>query len=236
MVYSDIVKFVVLSDSNMEENLVVVNFKTYQTAHGLSAENLAKIMENLESNARIVAVVSAFDLSSVINVAPNLEVWTQHLDPIQFGSNTGWLHPDTAIERGAKGTLINHAEHKVSIEHIAMLLDQVPEDFTVCACAADIEEAKSLAALRPTFVAVEPPELIGGDVSVTSADPKIVTGTVDAVRDISADVGILCGAGVKNGSDVSMALELGTSGVLLASGVTKSSNPLEALNDLISEI
>ena len=236
MVYSDIVKFFVLSGSNMEENLVVVNFKTYQTAHGLSAENLAKIMENLESNARIVAVVSAFDLSSVVNVAPNLEVWTQHLDPIQFGSNTGWLHPDTAIERGAKGTLINHAEHKVSIEHIAMLLDQVPEDFTVCACAADIEEAKSLAALRPTFVAVEPPELIGGDVSVTSADPKIVTGTVDAVRDISADVGILCGAGVKNGSDVSMALELGTSGVLLASGVTKSSNPLEALNDLISKI
>jgi len=236
MVYSDIVKFVVLSGSNMEENLVVVNFKTYQTAHGLSAENLAKIMENLESNARIVAVVSAFDLSSVVNTAPNLEVWTQHLDPIQFGSNTGWLHPDTAIERGAKGTLINHAEHKVSIEHIAMLLDQVPEDFTVCACAADIEEAKSLAALRPTFVAVEPPELIGGDVSVTSADPKIVTGTVDAVQDISADVGILCGAGVKNGSDVSMALELGTSGVLLASGVTKSSNPLEALNDLISKI
>ena len=236
MVYSDIVKFVALSGSNMEENLVVVNFKTYQTAHGLSAENLAKIMENLESNARIVAVVSAFDLSSVVNIAPNLEVWTQHLDPIQFGSNTGWLHPDTAIERGAKGTLINHAEHKVSIEHIAMLLDQVPEHFTVCACAADIEEAKSLAALRPTFVAVEPPELIGGDVSVTSADPKIVTGTVDAVRDISADVGILCGAGVKNGSDVSMALELGTSGVLLASGVTKSSNPLEALNDLISKI
>ena len=85
MVYSDIVKFVVLSGSNMEENLVVVNFKTYQTAHGLSAENLAKIMENLESNARIVAVVSAFDLSSVVNIAPNLEVWTQHLDPIQFG-------------------------------------------------------------------------------------------------------------------------------------------------------
>ncbi|MFL2958361.1 MAG: triose-phosphate isomerase [Candidatus Thalassarchaeaceae archaeon] len=220
----------------MEENLVVVNFKTYQTAHGLSAENLAKIMQNLESDARIVAVVSAFDLSSVVNIAPNLEVWTQHLDPIQFGSNTGWLHPDTAIERGAKGTLINHAEHKVSIEHIAMLLDQVPEDFTVCACAADIEEAKSLAALRPTFVAVEPPELIGGDISVTSADPKIVTGTVDAVKDISTDVGILCGAGVKNGSDVSMALELGTSGVLLASGVTKSSNPIEALNDLISKI
>lgn len=220
----------------MGEKLVVVNFKTYETAHGLSAENLARAMGGLESDARIVAVVSAFDLSSVVKIAPNLEVWTQHLDPIQFGSNTGWLHPDTAIERGAKGTLINHAEHKVSIEHVAMLLDQVPENFTVCACAANTEEAEALAALEPTFVAVEPPELIGGEISVTSADPKIVTGTVDVVRDISTNVGILCGAGVKNGSDVSMALELGTSGVLLASGVTKSPDPIDALNDLISKI
>ena len=236
MVYGDIVKFIVLFGSNMGEKLVVVNFKTYETAHGLSAEKLARAMGSLESDARIVAVVSAFDLSSVVKIAPNLEVWTQHLDPIQFGSNTGWLHPDTAIERGAKGTLINHAEHKVSIEHIAMLLDQVPENFTVCACAANIEEAEALAALKPSFVAVEPPELIGGEISVTSADPKTVTGTVDAVRNISTDVGILCGAGVKNGSDVSIALELGTSGVLLASGVTKSPNPIGALNDLISKI
>ena len=132
--------------------------------------------------------------------------------------------------------MINHAEHKVSIEHIATLLDQVPENFTVCACAANIEEAEALAALKPSFVAVEPPELIGGEISVTSADPKTVTGTVDAVRNISTDVGILCGAGVKNGSDVSIALELGTSGVLLASGVTKSPNPIGALNDLISKI
>jgi len=224
------------SRKHMGEKLVVVNFKTYEEAHGLSAENLARIMNDLETNARIVAVVSAFDLSSVVNVAPNIEVWTQHLDPIQFGSNTGFLHPDTAIERGATGTLINHAEHKVSIEHIAMLLDQVPENFTVCACAADIEEAKALTALKPTYVAVEPPELIGGDISVTTADPNIVSGTADAVREISADVGILCGAGVKNGYDVSMALDLGTSGVLLASGVTKSSNPLGSLNDLISKI
>jgi len=220
----------------MREKLIVVNFKTYEAAHGINAENLAKIMDRLETDARIIAVVSAFDLSSVVKIAPNLEVWTQHLDPIQFGSNTGWLHPNTAVERGAKGTLINHAEHKVSIEHIAMLLDQVPENFTVCACAADIEEAKSLAALEPTFVAVEPPELIGGDISVTSSDPKIVSGTADAVRDISADVGILCGAGIKNGSDVSMALELGTSGVLLASGITKSSNPFDSLEELISKI
>ena len=225
-----------MSRSSMNDTLIVVNFKTYQEAHGVAAEELAVIMQDLETNARMVAVVSAFDLSSVVSAAPNLEVWTQHLDPINFGSNTGWLHPDTAICRGAKGTLINHAEHKVSIEHIAMLLDSVPENFTVCACAADIEEARALSALEPNYVAVEPPELIGGKISVTTADPEIVSGTAAAIREISESVGILCGAGVKNGDDVFAAINLGTSGVLLASGVTKVNDPRSALNDLISKI
>jgi triosephosphate isomerase len=191
-------------------------------------------MSSIETEARMIAVVSAFDLSAVVSAASDLEVWCQHLDPVGFGSNTGWLHPATAIERGASGTLVNHAEHKVSLEHVAMLLEQVPEGFEVCACAADVKEAIALAALGPDFVAVEPPELIGGDVSVTSADPEIVSGTARAVRDVSASVGILCGAGVKSGSDVSKAIELGTSGVLLASGVTKSADPVASLKDLIS--
>ena len=218
----------------MSDPLVVVNFKTYHTAHGASAEDLARAMASIETDARMIAAVSAFDLSAVVAAAPNLEVWCQHLDPVGFGSNTGWLHPATAIERGASGALINHAEHKVSLEHVAMLLEQVPDDFEICACAADIEEARALAALEPSFVAVEPPELIGGDVSVTSADPEIVSGTAQAVMDVSEVVGILCGAGVKSGSDVSKAIHLGTSGVLLASGVTKSDDPTSSLKDLVS--
>ena len=225
-----------MSPRFMSEHLVVVNFKTYESAHSIAAEELALIMEQIETDARMIAVVSAFDLSAVVSAAPNLEIWTQHLDPINFGSNTGWLHPETAIQRGAKGTLINHAEHKVSIEHIAMLLDNVPEGFTICACAADIDEARALSALQPDYVAVEPPELIGGEISVTTADPEIVSGTARAIREISEDVGILCGAGVKNGQDVLKAIELGTSGVLLASGVTKVKDAVAALNDLVSEL
>ena len=220
----------------MGEQLVVVNFKTYETAHGIAAEELARAMASIETDARMIAVVSAFDLSAVVDAAPKLEVWTQHLDPIGFGSNTGWLHPETAISRGASGTIINHAEHKVSLEHVAMILDSVPEDFTVCACAANIDEARALTALQPNYVAVEPPELIGGDISVTTADPEIVVSTAAAISEINENVGILCGAGVKNGEDVAMAIQLGTSGVLLASGVTKVADPVSALADLVSKI
>ena len=141
--------------------LIVVNFKTYASAQGEAAVELAQAMAAVDAttDATMVAVVSAFDLSAVKAAAPNLEIWTQHLDPIGWGSNTGWLHPETAMARGATGSIINHAEHKVSLEHVETLLEQLPDDFPVCACAADIDEAMALAALSPTFIAVEPPLL-----------------------------------------------------------------------------
>jgi len=184
----------------------------------------------------LVAVVSAFDLAAVKAAARGLEVWCQHLDPIGWGSNTGWLHPETAIAHGASGTIINHAEHKVSLEHVAAIIDQLPDGFPVCACAADLDEARSLAALSPTFIAVEPPELIGGDISVTTADPEIVSGTASAVKAVNPKVRVLCGAGVKNGADVAAALALGTEGVLLASGVTKADDSAAVLADLVSQL
>lgn len=215
--------------------LIVVNFKTYATAMGQKAVDLAQAMErSAKDHVRMIAVVSAFDLHAVKQAAPSLEVWSQHLDPVGQGSFTGWLQPENAIERGAEGTIINHAEHKVDIEHVQQLMQQLPDDFPMCACAADVDEAHQLAELGPRFIAVEPPELIGGDISVTTADPAIVSDTVNAVRAINPQVRVLCGAGVKDGKDVKTAVELGAHGVLLASGVTKSSDVDAVLADLVA--
>jgi len=217
----------------MDEPLIVVNFKTYSTAMAQSADTLGQHMANVETKARMVAVASAFDLSSVSSIS-GLEVWSQHLDPVGQGSHTGWLEPETAIARGASGTIINHAEHKVPLGHVEKLMAMLPDGFPICACAADVEEARALAELGPTFIAVEPPELIGGDISVTTADPAIVSDTVAAVKEVNPNVRVLCGAGVKNGQDVATAISLGAEGVLLASGVTKANDVQRVLSDLVS--
>ena len=219
----------------MDAPLIVVNFKTYSTALAEHAETLGNLMADVETNARMVAVTSAFDLSSVSSIS-GLEVWAQHLDPVGQGSHTGWLEPQTAIARGASGTIINHAEHKVSIDHVRDLMSMLPDGFPICACAADVAEARALAELGPTFIAVEPPELIGGDISVTTADPAIVSDTVAAVKEVNPNVRVLCGAGVKNGQDVATAISLGAEGVLLASGVTKANDIPGVLRDLVSLI
>jgi triosephosphate isomerase len=68
---------------------------------------------------------------------------------------------------------------------------------------------------------------------VTTANPEIVSGAVQRIRAVNPNVGVLCGAGVKSRKDVAKALELGTVGVLLASGVVKAKNPEAALRDLV---
>ena len=219
------------------EPLVVVNHKTYETAQDDAAVELAtSIRDAQRTGVHMISAVSAFDLSAVVSGSPGLTVWCQHLEPVGFGSNTGHLAPSTAISRGAVGSLLNHSECRVSFEHIENVISMLPDDFTICVCAATVEEATKIASLSPDFIAIEPPELIGGDISVTTADPAIVSDTVTAVHAVNPEVRVLCGAGVKTGDDVAAAIELGAHGVLLASGVTKASNPTAVLQDLIQSL
>jgi len=67
---------------------------------------------------------------------------------------------------------------------------------------------------------------------VSKANPEVVTGAVKA----ASGVKVLCGAGISKGEDVKAAIDLGTDGVLLASGVTKADNPETALQGLVEFI
>ena len=59
---------------------------------------------------------------------------------------------------------------------------------------------------------------------------------MDLVKTVAEDVGVLCGAGVKTGTDVEKALELGTDGVLLASGVALAEDVMGVARDLAAGV
>jgi triosephosphate isomerase len=103
-------------------------------------------------------------------------------------------------------------------------------------CTNNIPTTAAAAALNPEYVAVEPPELIGTGVPVSQADPEVVRGSVEAVKRINPDVQVLCGAGISRGEDLTAAMDLGSVGVLLASGIVKAEDPRSALEDLVSQI
>jgi len=103
-------------------------------------------------------------------------------------------------------------------------------------CTNNTQVSAAVAAFEPTYVAVEPPELIGSGISVAKADPEIIRSTVEAVKKINSNVKVLCGAGIQTGECVRTSLDLGADGVLLASGVVKAKDPEAVLRDLISKL
>ncbi len=216
--------------------VIVLNVKTYAQAVGEKSVEIAKYMEKIgkETGVSMAISVQATDISTCAR-AVNIPVYAEHIDPITPGSHTGWTLPEAVKDAGAIGTLINHSEHRLTLADIDACLSRAKEvTLDQIICSNNIATSKAIAALSPQFVAVEPPELIGGDISVTTADPDIVSGSVEAVEAINKNVSVLCGAGVKNGKDVNTALDLGAEGVLLASGVVKAKNKEEVLRDLAS--
>jgi triosephosphate isomerase len=215
---------------------IVVNVKTYAEATGAKAIDLAKEMEKVgeERGCSMVISVQATDLR-IVSEQVNIPVFAEHIDPIKPGSHTGWTLPEAVRDAGAVGTLINHSEHRLKLAEIEEALNRAKEcNLEVLLCTNNIPTSVAASALKPDILAIEPPELIGGDISVTTANPEVVRGAVNAVRRINKEVGILCGAGVKTGKDVSKAIALGSQGVLLASGVIKAKNKIEVFNDLAS--
>jgi triosephosphate isomerase len=215
---------------------IVLNVKTYSEATGQNALEIANLMDRIsnENGASMAIAVQATDITS-INEKVNIPVFAEHIDPIKPGSHTGWTLPEAVKDAGAIGTLINHSEHRLILADIDFCISRAKElGLDNIVCSNNVATSKAIAAFKPNFVAVEPPELIGGDISVTSADPGIVSNTVEAVKSINGDVRILCGAGVKNGKDVAKAIELGSDGVLLASGIVKAKDKESVIRDLAS--
>jgi len=222
----------------MRTPAIVVNFKAYEAAVGGSALTLARVCAavTVETGASIAVCPPSFQLAQIA-AAVKIPVLAQHVDPRPAGSHTGHLTPHAAIQAGAAGTLLNHAERKLKAADAARTIALCKElGLEVIACADGLPEARRLARLHPEFVAVEPPELIGGKVSVTSAKPEVVRSAVEAVHAVAPEVQVLCGAGVKTAKDVRKALELGTVGVLLASGVVLAKDPGKALRDLAAAL
>ena len=218
--------------------MIVLNVKTYTEATGINALILARLMEKIskETDVNMAIAVQASDITSCAKEV-SIPIYAQHIDPIKPGSNTGWTLPEAVKAAGASGTLINHSEHRLKLADIDTCISRARDiGLDTLVCTNNVATSKAVSTFSPMMIAVEPPELIGGDISVTTADPDIVRNTVKAVHTINKTVKILCGAGVKNGKDVAKAIELGAEGVLLASGVVKAKNKEAVLRDLISEI
>jgi triosephosphate isomerase len=216
---------------------LVVNYKAYPTAFGdkglaiaLSAERVA---EEYHGTVRVVIAVPATEITRISEVVDKAVVYAQHVDPYEPGAHTGYLPVEAVKEAGAQGTLLNHSEHRLVLSDIDRAVRRATQlGLETLVCADTPTAAAAVAALSPTMIAIEPPELIGTGIPVSKAKPEVVTNTLKLVRMVNPDVPVLTGAGITSGEDAAAAIRLGTVGVLVASAVMKASDPEAKMREL----
>ena len=214
----------------------MLNLKAYPQHLGAGAVRTAQLLERL---GREIGVATAIappvpDLAHVAH-AVSIPVLSQHVDAGEAGARTGYFPVEAIAAAGARGSLVNHSEHPLAIPDIEeAVLRLSGRGLVAVVCAADVPVARRLAETRAPYLAVEPPELIGGDRAVSTARPEVVSGTVAAVHSVAPDTRVLCGAGVHDRRDVARALELGADGVLVASAVTRAPDVERAIRELLA--
>jgi triosephosphate isomerase len=164
-----------------------------------------------------------------------IPVLAQHVDAVLAGARTGYTVPEAVQAAGGRGSLLNHSEHRLAPSEVGEASRRLQAlGLADVVCAQDADDARQLAVVLPAYLAVEPPELIGGTRSVSAARPEVISNSVAAVRIVAPLTRVLCGAGVHTSEDVRRALELGSHGVLVASAVTRARDPRAAIMDLLA--
>jgi triosephosphate isomerase len=192
--------------------MIFVNFKDCKQGVGEEAVNLAKICADVEkeTSINIIPIVQVTDVSQIAGLG--VEVWSQ-----------------ATVIPGATGVLLNHSDYKLDIEIIGEEIKRIKDpELRIMVCAESIEEGKEITKFGPDFIAYEPPELIGGNVSVSSARPEIISEFVREIKEVS----IIVGAGIHNQLDVQKAMELGAKGILVSHAVVESDAPKSVLLNL----
>ena len=220
-------------DTKKNKKFLVINFKNYRSGVGSRAVKLAMLIEEVSFNYPNVEVFLIVEPADVYRVSHStrLKVFSV-ADPVDFGRHTGSVIAEDLKENGAVGLLINHSEARLKFDAIKFLVMKARIlRMKSMVCCKDIKELKKIIGLKPDFIAIEPPELIAGDISVSEAKPSLIKNAVKVSQHYK--IPLLCGAGVKTTSDVKKALYYGSNGVLVASGIVNAKNKKTALKRIL---
>ncbi|MGC9149617.1 MAG: triose-phosphate isomerase [Candidatus Micrarchaeia archaeon] len=214
--------------------ILAINFKVYPTSFGDKGITIAKAAEKVEgeTGVKIILCVPSTEISR-ISSKTNVEIFAQHVDSLLPGAGTGYVTVEMLKEAGAKGSILNHSEHRLRIDEIEETIKRLKENgLKSLVCGNTPNATACCALLGADIVAMEPPELIGSGISVSNAKPELITETIKKIKGLGLKTKILVGAGISNKDDCKRSIELGADGVLLSSIVMKSTQPYQKILEL----
>ena len=207
--------------------MIIINTKNYR--FGNSLLNLAKQIKKFLPN--VLIAVPPTEIFHIKNT--RLKVYAQHLDYFNTDKATGFIIAQAIKSAGASGTLLNHSEHKISIKKLAETIKACKKlNLEIIVCAANLNEVKKIIKLKPDAIAFEDPKLISTGKSITKYNSKELRRFIEIIK--NKKIIPICGAGISTSEDVKGAYALGCKGVLIASAIANSKNPVPLLKQLKS--
>ena len=209
--------------------MIFLSLKTYKESTGEAAIKLLSCVKKIseETEVKIISAVQPTDIYR-IKKELGIEVWAQHMDPIDPGKNMGWLSPYSLKEAGATGVVINHSEHKVSDEIIKNTLEKAKQyNLKTVLIGNSVDMILKFASWQPDYLSYEREDMVGGGISMLTQEVENVKKLVSALK-----IPLMIGAGISTGEDIKTALALGAKGAILASAFTLAVDPEAKLREL----
>lgn len=218
----------------LRKPLLIINFKNYPEIFGDNCLRLAKAAEKVAEELGLeVCVCPPSPYLSRIAPEVSIPVLAQHLDFKEAGSTTGHIVAEALREIGVQGSLVNHSERRITRDDVERVVERLKSfSMNSVVCAATPEEVSDYSHIYPTFLAIEPPELIGTGRAVSRVKPEFVSESVSWAKKANPRAQVICGAGIVTSEDVKAAIGLGTVGVLVASAVVKARDWFEKVMEL----
>jgi triosephosphate isomerase len=212
--------------------MFIINCKNYEEISGDKIKKIIKITEQVSKKYKVKIAISPPQHLIGLVANSSIPILAQHIDDSKIGSTTGYIIPELLKKSKVKGSLINHSEHRISSKEIEKLVLKLKElKMISIVCVKDVAEVKKYLKINPDFIAIEPPELIGSGKAISTEKPDLIQKAASIVNDSKNKTKLLCGAGIVSGEDVAKSIELGSKGILVASGIIKAKN----WNKIISE-
>lgn len=204
--------------------------------YGQTLVDMAKGLDKLAEKYNVDVVLDIPD-TEIFNVAQNVKrvhVYSQHMDSIPVGRGMGRTLPEALKAAGAVGVMLNHAEHKLTIEEIEKAIKRADElGLATMVCADSIEEVKAIAKLGPNILVAEPSELIG---TGKPADKEYVDEVIRVIKEINPDIKPFPSAGISKGQDCYNIIKAGASASGCSSAIAKAENPLKLAEEMIAAV
>ncbi len=198
--------------------------------------NIAKGLDELSEKYDVDVILDVPD-TEIKNIADNtkrIHVYSQHMDSLPIGKGMGRTLPEAVKNAGAVGVMLNHAEHKLTIEEIEVAIKRADEvGLATMVCADSVEEVRQIAKLGPNILVAEPTELIG---TGRPADREYVDEVIRSIKEINPEIKPFPSAGISKGEDCYNIVKAGSPASGCSSAIAKAENPLKLAEEMIAAV